>query len=379
MTLALAKQQKPPATPQPQPRPQPMRRRNRRSEAEHDRAAQPHSAFCPDGAAGGARGRGGPGGEIRAAPHDGFGRLAFAWPAPVHYTAHLAGETLTIRFARRLDGHADEVKHALAAYIADAEIEGQGKIFVAHLKRPVAFKAFTVSDKTVVVDLTPRAAPKPVAPKAAPKTAAAKPPAEEAKAASATVRLSVVAKDNVTRVTFAWPHRVKYEFSHKGATARLSFDTVGAIDGDALAQALPALAQTLADESGKTVITLTIPAGMRLKQTRRGNAITLAASGTPAHPPAAAAAPAPAAIAASSSCNSPRRSCHRCRRSRCCNSPCCSHYRCRGSGFRGLPNPARKPLLHRRRRPCRFRKHARRAGSSPGPARQRPRRIHAGR
>ncbi len=82
--------------------------------------------------------------EIRAAPHDGFGRLAFAWPAPVHYTAHLAGETLTIRFARRLDGHADEVKHALAAYVADAEIEEQGKIFVAHLKRPVAFNAFTV-------------------------------------------------------------------------------------------------------------------------------------------------------------------------------------------------------------------------------------------
>ncbi len=155
------------------------------------------------------------------------------------------------------------------------------------------------SDKTVVVDLTPRAAPKPMAPKAAAhKAVAAKPPVEAATAASATVRLSVVTKDNFTRVTFAWPHRVKYEFSHKGGAARLSFDTVGAIDGDALAQALPALAPTLADESGKTVISLTIPAGMRLKQTRRGNAITLAASGTPAHPPAAAAAPAIAAAAA---------------------------------------------------------------------------------
>jgi hypothetical protein len=226
--------------------------------------------------------------EIRAAAHDGFGRIAFAWPAPVRYAAHLAGETLTIRFSRRLDGSAAALKGALGAYVADAEIAGQGKIFVAHLKRPMAFKAFMVKDKTVVVDLTPRA---PAAAKPARQEATAKPATEAEKSAPLPVRMSVEAKGDIARVTFAWPRRVKYEFSHKGDSARLWFHAAGTIDAGALARALPALAPTLEAESDGTLITMTIPKGVRLKQTRRGNAITLAATGTPAHPPAAAPAP----------------------------------------------------------------------------------------
>src|SRR5580692_5932291 len=106
---------------------------------------------------------------IRAAAHDGFGRLAFDWPDPVTYEAKVADNILTIHFARPLEGRTVEVQQGLADYVASATLADQGKTLVAHLKRPVTITAFTVKQKTIVIDLTPvaphKAEPKPAPPK----------------------------------------------------------------------------------------------------------------------------------------------------------------------------------------------------------------------
>ncbi len=120
--------------------------------------------------------------EIRAGVHDGYARIAFAWPSPVGYRATIAGETLTIHFDRPFQANHDALTTTLGAYVGAVQLTGNGKVFVAQLKRPLALKAYTVMQKIVVVDLTPAAAAKAPPPRQAAKEH--KPTAKERKAAA---------------------------------------------------------------------------------------------------------------------------------------------------------------------------------------------------
>jgi hypothetical protein len=247
--------------------------------------------------------------EIRAAAHDGFGRIAFDWPEPVEYSAHVADNTLTVHFSRPIEAQAGAIKSALGAYVADARIAAQGKDLVAHLTRPVTATAFVVHDRTVVVDLAPavvhKAAPAKPAPQAKPvakeePAAPAKPAAEE-KPAAPNVRIVAKEKGHIAQVTFVWPRAVKAEFSEKDGAARLTVHAAGTIDPAALAKALPALSPAIQQQRDATILSMTVPAGVHLLHFQHGKAITLEVKGTPAAavPPAPpAAAPPPPAVAA---------------------------------------------------------------------------------
>src|ERR1700690_2817284 len=98
---------------------------------------------------------------LRAAVHDGFGRLAFDWPSPVAYDARVDGDTLTVHFARSLQGEPDLLRRGLADYIASATLQDDGKTLVAKLKRPVTVNGFVTKGSTIVLDLAPVAVRKP--------------------------------------------------------------------------------------------------------------------------------------------------------------------------------------------------------------------------
>lgn len=226
---------------------------------------------------------------IRAAAHDGFGRLAFDWPDPVTYEARVAGDTLTIRFARPLQGQTAQVQRGLSDYVASATLANDGKTLVAHLKRPVTISAFTVKETTIVVDLTPvvphKAAPKLAAPKIEPKPAPA-PPA-----------VGVVTSDKagLVRIAFDWPHRVGYGLVEKDGVARLTFRAAGAIDQAALAAPLADFAPKVESAERATVVTLAIAAGAHVKVSRSGTTVVLEIRRPPQSAPVANAAAASAA------------------------------------------------------------------------------------
>ena len=246
---------------------------------------------------------------IRASAHDGFGRIALDWPAPVTYQTQISDDTLSVHFARPLQADPGHLASALAAYVTSADIEDHGKALVAHLKQPVTVHAFTIHDKTVVVDLTPAPAPRqapptPPEPKAKPKEAA---PVVTPPPALASVRLTPIDKPGMIGVDFVWPHRVGYGLKEKGRTARLTFHAAGSIDTGALGQMLPGLAPTIDGAGETTAIALTIPSGVHLRLARSHDGVVLEAHGlerpkpAPAlpisptaqpKPPAAAAAPA---------------------------------------------------------------------------------------
>ncbi len=222
------------------------------------------------------------------------------------YEAKVADATLTIRFARPLEGATAQVQQGLVDFVASATLAEVGKTFVARLKRPVTITAFTVKQKTVVVDLTPvpphKTEPKPAPPKAEPRPAAvpAPPPPPPA------VGVQIAEKNDMLHVAFAWPKRVGYELVEKGGSARLTFRAAGTIAEAALTP-LAAFAPKVENTDRATTLTIALAPGTHAKVVRSGKEIVLELrrppaaklpEPTPPAAPVAAAPPAPSATVA---------------------------------------------------------------------------------
>lgn len=260
---------------------------------------------------------------VRAAEHDkeGFGRMAFDWPAPVTFEAKIEGETLTVHFARPLEAKLDAVMKYLDGDVASVRIEGDS--LIAELKRPATVRSFS-EGKTVAVDIvTGKAKPVPVAAAAPPEAGTTSSPLAEpapspspAAAASPpspaprpSVALDVSEHDGSRHIVLDWHEPVHYLFHHEFGAAEFRFAHPFTLDTDRLAAALPELSPSLAEEAGKAVLRFKVPAGTRFDASHtpttivldvvgeRGSAMVAAATEPPAPPPVAAPAPAPGAAA----------------------------------------------------------------------------------
>jgi hypothetical protein len=216
---------------------------------------------------------------VRAAEHDkeGFGRIAFEWPAPVAFEAKLDGQVLTIHFARPLEAKLGVVLSHLVRYVATVRIGAEGDSVVAELRRPATLRTFTEGN-VIAIDILTDAKPVKASPT---KTAAAKPakPAKSAEppatAPAATLGIRVAEHPGFRRVVFDWNVPVHYALTETDGTARLRFDRTAALDPAPLAGELPDLEPALQAEAGATVLAFTVPAGIRLRHFRRGNAVVL--------------------------------------------------------------------------------------------------------
>ncbi len=244
--------------------------------------------------------------RVRAAEHDaeGFGRIAFDWPAPVTFDARIEGKTLTVHFARPLDARLDAVASHLDAYVASIRIGADHASVVAQLKRPARLHSFT-DGNTIALDIIAAAAqPHPAAktaaktlaktaaktvtkPSRAPVAAVAAAPAAAPRGEAEAVGLRFGEHPGYRRVVFDWQRAVGYGFSEKDGTARLRFERPAKLDLARLKAALPDLAPAFSTADGAGVLTLTVPAGASFRHFRSGNGIVLDVLG---HAPAAAAA-----------------------------------------------------------------------------------------
>ncbi|HVA12240.1 MAG TPA: hypothetical protein VNF99_03240 [Stellaceae bacterium] len=115
--------------------------------------------------------------EVRAGEHAGYGRIAIQWPKPVAYEAKVAGEVLTIHFARPFTGPLSIIDRKLDRDVASVAQSADGMTVTAQLVRPMAIKTSVVNRATVVIDLVAPAA-RPVQ-KPAAKAKTAKPEARK--------------------------------------------------------------------------------------------------------------------------------------------------------------------------------------------------------
>jgi tetratricopeptide (TPR) repeat protein len=238
---------------------------------------------------------------VRAAEHDaqGFGRIAFDWPAPVSFEAAIDGKTLTVHFARPLDARFDVVASRLDAYVASIALSADHMTVTAELKKPATLHSFT-DGNTVAIDIVAAAAAPPSRPakaaatpprQAAPAAAAATPapaaPAAQATPAAQAVGVRFAEHPGYRRVVFDWKKAVRYDFAEKDGTARLHFSAPAKLDLARLKAALPDLSPALSDEEGGSVLTLAVPSGTGFRHFRSGDSIVLDVLGHRPQPAAA--------------------------------------------------------------------------------------------
>ena len=229
-----------------------------------------------------------------AAPHDGFGRIVFAWPAPVTYQARIDGRTLRITFARPLAVALAPVRRNLPAYVAGLRLGADKRTVEAQLTGAYTLRAFT-AEKSVVVDLIGGPAKPAAAPAPAPREA---------------VVVRTGEHPGYSRMVFDWGRSVGYRLVRQGRRVVVRFDRAARIALAPIAGGhLPRLAGAEATvEGGGTRLVLTLAeGGVRLRHFRSGTKVVVdlmdgptttaesadAAASTGAEPPPPPAEPPP--------------------------------------------------------------------------------------
>ncbi|MBT3358843.1 MAG: tetratricopeptide repeat protein [Rhodospirillales bacterium] len=257
--------------------------------------------------------------KVRAATHDGYGRLVFNWPRPVPYTARMQGNRLVVQFGRPIEADVGPAVRALRKYLSAGQISADG--------RSVAFTAvgsFGINDfnlgNAVVVDIVenvptaaePVAEPKPEAPKtaavAAPAPAqAAKPTPTPTPAPASGPRLGVRSGEHkgFSRIVFDWPDKVGYAVDRAGGTTTVTFDRAARPDLARIKSRLPKFLSGVDASSGGggLKVALRIADSSKVKAFRAGTKVALdiyppdpnaKVAAAPAPTPAPAPAPNPA-------------------------------------------------------------------------------------
>ena len=91
--------------------------------------------------------------ELRAAEHDGYGRIAIEWSTPIPYEAKLDGDTLVIHFARPFSAELNVINRYLRHYVANVAQSADGMTITAKLLQPVELKTEIVGHNIIAIDL----------------------------------------------------------------------------------------------------------------------------------------------------------------------------------------------------------------------------------
>jgi len=248
---------------------------------------------------------------VRAAPHDGYGRVVFNWPTPVPYTTESDGTRVVVRFGRPIEAELGGIVRVLRDYVRAGEIGADGRSVTLTTVGSLSVRAFDLGN-AVVLDLLE------AADQTAPRVAAAPPPPPPPSATSPAIRPSpgaialgvrVGEHAGYSRVVFDWPLRVGYRVDQEGGTVTIAFDRPANPDLGVLRSRPPRFvegAESSLDGGGLKVVLRTPPTS-QVRHFRSGPKVAIdvmaptTAAATPAVRPAApppSPPPAPPATAA---------------------------------------------------------------------------------
>ncbi len=150
--------------------------------------------------------------RVRAAAHDGFGRIVFNWPSPVVFSATSEGGLVVVKFGRPIEASYAGVVKALRSYVSSATPGGDGRSVTFTLRGSFEVRSFDMG-AVVVVDIVQAAATAPEKPDGGPMIG---------------VRTGI--HKGYTRIVFDWPERVGYGIARDGGKAVLTFGRPARID-----------------------------------------------------------------------------------------------------------------------------------------------------
>ncbi|HLY56819.1 MAG TPA: hypothetical protein VKS60_14750, partial [Stellaceae bacterium] len=236
--------------------------------------------------------------DVRAAPHEGYGRLVFqaheAGAEAVPMTAALDGTRLRITFAAPVSARLDAARTMLAGYLDGLALSADGMTVTAETKRPVELRPQKIGSSIELVDFYDRkpetvagaapAQPQPPAekPAAAVQPAAAVKP-EPPRSVPATVTVGRAAdkalqvrftpRDDGVSIRFEWSDPTAAAVFRRAGAVWAVFERTRTVDFTEFQPSLwplvPAIAQVPSD--GGTAIRLEAAAGYRPSVSRSGN------------------------------------------------------------------------------------------------------------
>lgn len=225
--------------------------------------------------------------KVRAAAHDGYGRIVFNWPTPVPFKVSTSGSQLVVQFGSPIEPALAGVARNLGKYISSAAAGADGRSVVFTMKEDFDVRGFDMGAAVVVdiVDaLQTNKAPEPE-PKAEPKQAAkttANTPAQaqsttQAPANAPVVKVRSGVHDAYTRIVFDWLSEVPYQLNQKVGTATINFSRPAQIDVGNLQKRLPKLISSISSQvSGSGVsVTLSIPDTSRIRHFLSGSKVVV--------------------------------------------------------------------------------------------------------
>lgn len=224
--------------------------------------------------------------SVRGWDHDTYGRLSFDWPSPVLHRAEIRNGVLEVIFNRSFTPDFAGVKDRLADYVSDMSVAADGRSVRFSLVEPVTLRSFASGD-TILVDLVRiRHADEGtidevadiasqilnIVPQAGPSSdafsegtlievAQLDDEIDRSGATRTLLRLRFGEHEKFGRIVFDWNRRVGYRLETTAESATIYFDTLAAIDWEALEEGLPAPIKAMKPLFGNGPLTVQIDVG----------------------------------------------------------------------------------------------------------------------
>ena len=214
--------------------------------------------------------------KVRAAAHDGYGRIVFNWPTPVVYTVVSEGGLLIVSFGRPIESSYASAVRALRSYISGATPGTDGRSVTFNLRGQYDVRSFDMG-AAVVVDIMNAAGPAPVATSQTARQDQAPGTPIQVSDGRPSVKIRTGVHEGYTRVVFDWPERVNYSLVRDGGDAVVSFGRPARIDLAPL-QGRPPKFVTGASQTNTedgVAVALQVPESSRIRDFRSGPKVVL--------------------------------------------------------------------------------------------------------
>jgi len=210
--------------------------------------------------------------KVRAATHDGYGRIVFNWTSPGPYKVEIAGEKMVVSFGRAIEPELGGVVRNLAKYMTAAAAGADGQSVVFTLKAGFDARGFDMG-AAVVVDIIETVAASGSVPATTP--AKTTPALKAARGPAIKVRSGVHA--DFTRLVFDWPNKVPYQLTQEGGKATIHFSRPAALDIAKLQKRPPKLISAIrsAPTGDGVSVTLSVDETSRVRDSQSGSKVII--------------------------------------------------------------------------------------------------------
>jgi tetratricopeptide (TPR) repeat protein len=187
--------------------------------------------------------------KVRAATHDGYGRIVFNWPTPVPFKIKTVGAQLVVSFSSPIEPYLSGVVQKLSKYLSSAVAGADGRSVAFTMKEDFDVYGFDMG-ANIVIDITDAVQAKKVS--NSEKKGDIKEPAEAAAqvlTSGPTVKVRSGIHDDYTRIVFDWPNKVPYQLKQRTGQATIVFSSSARLDIGSLKRRLPKLITSINSES----------------------------------------------------------------------------------------------------------------------------------